>query len=949
MVHPDWIVASIKQNRLLPVHKFLYRGFSDVSQSSISSHLNPLLASPEAASVNGIATDPESLCPNPSRSLRELLKGKKEEQERPEEPQQIEKEPGPAGASSSNTAVDEPSSSAVADRKKTGEAAGDTHPTLELTESTLHLVSSQPPILEPVETTVAKTVPPPIVPKLTRAGDPSILRTNSTKDGPAFVRHFFAKSRLHHIGGWRQTFQQKASDFQAKYKGPPMRRAPASSNDRVILHVDMDCFFVAVALRDRPEYQHLPVAVAHSENAGSSEVSSCNYLARAKGVCAGMFMHTAKQLCPEMVVLPYQFEAIEKISCQIYDIFFSHTPYVQSMSCDEALLEFEASADGVALAVRIRDEIFTQTQCSASVGISFNIMLAKMASKRAKPDGIFQIRDLEQAEAFLSTRKITDLPGVGRRMTAQLEVLGLQDMAQVLSISKNDLIRHFGKTTGEMLYHFARGIDTRPMDVGANMMRKSVSAVINFGIRFESWEDSTEFLKALAEEMTNRLQSLKVKAKCLTLQIKKRQEGAPIEPSKFMGHGVCDSFSKSQVLANATDDAELIARVSIELLRQFRFESKDIRGVGIQATKLISTNAAASTKTGQLVRAWLNAGAEESRGNDRIDASVTNQQAQAAASERTQRDFGVQFPEFYSNPIHHGNHEQQPNERAETTASPIQGKGKRPLYKQHPLFIAARSTPQISRTSPNSIYSLNDVPMSQVDVGVYDALPFHIRKEIDRYAKKRTTLVSSVPKRVVGPTHRSKPPIAPRSGKPHRRPISPVNSTVTALDDLRMSQVDADVYEALPPEIQKEIDRLAKKRSSNNVPPKSTVQRHDQSSPNKPSKDTSAQETLLVPGVLQSIELLVLNLLETITNPTQSAGIDEAIDAIYSRILHEVERRQLDHVLRMLRYLRRKCCSAGSADAEILSTGFNRILQQVNLELQQHFHGSLAKSCVASL
>lgn len=115
---------------------------------------------------------------------------------------------------------------------------------------------------------------PPALPPVQNATSTTKLRTNSTRDGPEFVRHFFAKSRLHHIGTWRATFQQKAAEFQAKYKGGPVTRAPASSSDRVILHVDMDCFFVAVAVRGRPELQKVPVAVAHSGNAGSSEISS---------------------------------------------------------------------------------------------------------------------------------------------------------------------------------------------------------------------------------------------------------------------------------------------------------------------------------------------------------------------------------------------------------------------------------------------------------------------------------------------------------------------------------------------------------------------------------------------------------------------------------------------------------------------------------------------------
>uniref|UniRef100_K3W5C8 UmuC domain-containing protein n=1 Tax=Globisporangium ultimum (strain ATCC 200006 / CBS 805.95 / DAOM BR144) TaxID=431595 RepID=K3W5C8_GLOUD len=294
----------------------------------------------------------------------------------------------------------------------------------------------------------------------------------------------------------------------------------------------MDCFFVAVAVRERPELQNVPVAVAHSGNSGTSEVSSCNYLARAKGVRAGMYMQIAKELCPELVVLQYKFEEIEQVSFQIYHIFFSHTPHVQAMSCDEALLEFGADTDGMEEAARIRSEILAQTRCPASVGVSYNILLAKMASKEAKPDGIYQIASPEQAEPFLLSLQIGDLPAVGRQMSAKLGELGLESIPQLWSFSKSELARYFGKNTSDMLVNFARGVDTRPLSTESNMMRKSVSAVVNFGIRFDKWEDATAFLLALAEELQTRLRSLKVQTQCVTLLIKKRREGEPLEPSK---------------------------------------------------------------------------------------------------------------------------------------------------------------------------------------------------------------------------------------------------------------------------------------------------------------------------------------------------------------------------------------------------------------------------------
>ncbi|KAK1946669.1 DNA repair protein REV1 [Phytophthora citrophthora] len=640
VVHPDWIVQSIEEKKLLPVQPFLYAGFADPTQSSIFS-----LSASESLPVQ------------------------------------------------------------VADASDSASKHG--------------------------------------------------LVENSTKDGPEFVRHFFAKSRLHHIGTWRTTFQQKATEFQAKYKGPPVTRSSATSSDRVLLHVDMDCFFVAVAVRGKPELEKVPVAVAHSGKAGSSEISSCNYLARAKGVGAGMFMQSAKELCPELVVLPYQFDAIERVSFQIYDIFFSHTPYVQAVSCDEAFLEFGTGTDGMEMAKTIRHEIFEQTGCPASVGVSFNVLLAKLSSKKAKPNGIYRIADPHDAEEFMLSLKTGDLPGAGRKIGAKLEMLGVEDVRQLVTKSKGELIQLLGKATGEMLYNYARGIDARPLSMEANTMRKSVSAVVNFGIRFEKWEDATVFLMALGEELSHRLQSLKVRTKCLTLLIKKRAEGAPIEPSKFMGHGICDNFSKNQVLSQPTNDAVVIGKVCIELLRQLNFPSEELRGVGVQVTKLESEAPSRSKRSGQLFKAWLKDATtkeqEEGKGKTE-DEPRPDTTSDFATTSFSQINMGVlgELPEPLQQEIlasYGRGAPVQPNRQPPKRKT----NGKAPLRRKHPArnIFDSKSNNRLARAVHTSDSgkedTLNDVRMSQVDSEVYHSLPFAIRREIDRYAKKRRPTSTVVP------------------------------------------------------------------------------------------------------------------------------------------------------------------------------------------------------------
>ncbi|KAE9333673.1 DNA repair protein [Phytophthora fragariae] len=861
VVHPDWIVQSIEQLKLLPVQPFLYSGFADPTQSSIF-NLSGSMSAKGSDSPEGVAVELE------------------------------DKRAPSAGA------TDPASKHAIS----TAESEND---------------NSEPDILDNIEDEEEEEEdgldmpndPPPVQP----AGATSKLRTNSTRDGPEFVRHFFAKSRLHHIGTWRATFQQKAAEFQAKYKGGPVTRVPASSGDRVILHVDMDCFFVAVAVRGRPELLKVPVAVAHSGNAGSSEISSCNYLARAKGIGAGMFMQTAKELCPELVVLPYQFDAIQRVSFQIYDIFFSHTPYVQAVSCDEVFLEFGKGTNGMEKAKLIRQQIFEQTGCPASVGVSFNVLLAKLCSKKAKPDGMYQIGDQSQAEEFMLSLKVGDLPGVGYKTGTKLDDLGIEDVGQVLSLTKGELVQSLGKASGEMLFNYARGIDLRPLSMESNMMRKSVSAVVNFGIRFEKWEDATVFLMALGEELSHRLRNLKVRTKSLTLLIKKRREGAPIEPSKFMGHGVCDNFSKSQVLSQATDDEVVIGKACIELLRQFNFPSEELREVGVQATKLVSDAPSGNQKSGQLFQAWLkDSGSGSTVQQQQTMSDEVSQETKMEEEPRSstgRHDFdGTTFSQINMDVL-----EELPEQlrqeilvsygRGATSmsAAPVaqptrlpqpkrKTNGKAPLRRRHPArnIFDSKSNSRLARAAQGSVAdpgkedALNDIRLSQVDSEVYHSLPFAIRKEIDRYAKKRrpTSRVAPIPR-----------PRAPSDSSPDQvLKQKPVVVVLPTIEDLFANLLESLQVSILEPESDDE----------------------------QPVSNTRAQSA--------------------------------AFDAIYSRILIEVENRTLDQALRMLRFVRRKCSSAATSElADLLKRGFNHVLDLINQDIRQHFNGVLALSLVAPI
>ncbi|DBA00259.1 TPA: hypothetical protein N0F65_007903 [Lagenidium giganteum] len=811
VVHPDWIVKSVEANQLLPVREYVYQGFLDPLQASLFSSTNP---STPVALTGGRAADGDH----------------REQRVRPSENVEIDSD-GFAESDESDT-------------------EGGIHEAL-LAE--VHAENSCE------ETANAETA----VAQLATPTSEQPKRTNSSRDGPAFVRHFFAKSRLHHIGTWKTTFQQHATAFRAKYKGPPIKRAKPTSNDRVILHVDMDCFFVAVAIRNLPEFQNVPVAVAHSENAGSSEISSCNYLARAKGVSAGMFMHRARVLCPELQVLPYKFEEIQQVSFQIYDIFFSHTPHVQAMSCDEAFLEFGAGTDGMAIAQQIRDSIFMQTKCTASVGISYNILLAKLATKQAKPNGMFKIGSPSDAEPFLLSLGVRDLPGVGRSKTAKLEEHGIQDILQLRGLTRHELCESLGQSAGDMVLNFARGIDTRQLSIEASMTRKSVSAVINFGIRFDTWEDAKTFLMALAEELSARLASLGVMTKNLTIQIKKRREGQPVEPTKYLGCGICDNFSSSWIFAEPTSDANVIGRTGIELLRRLHLPPPDIRGVGLQATKLVFDAGTASSK----------------RSTD------TTHESSGATTLRQSHDARMR--------------------------------------------------------------------LSQIDQEVLRELPEEIQREVVAEFDASDSISTRRKQTALPPRHHN--PKGAKGKRPYRKASSAralfADASTNAVgstdsDLIRFSQIDTEVLNALPLNIRKEIEGLANRPMAKLV--RNSAVRN---APHSPIPVAAAKENL------QTIEALfaeVISVVEATSSDAvlnkRTSHLQEQFDAIYSRILHEVENRMLDRALRMLRYTRRKCDEYAQVFAtEVLQDGFNRVLAQINADLGERFRGRFSRTQVPPL
>lgn len=265
---------------------------------------------------------------------------------------------------------------------------------------------------------------------------------------------------------------------------------------------------------------------------------------------------------------------------------------VEAVSCDEMFVNLSDVLKIVNCTVdefvtHVRDEIFQKTKCPCSAGCGENRLQARMATKKAKPNGQFHLLP-ENVEDYFKSILISDLPGVGYSTTLKLNNLHIKTCADLQQMPLSQLQHEFGKKLGETLHQFCRGIDHKPLSY--DQVRKSVSAEVNYGIRFTEEHELNTFLDQLCNEVHNRLNEISAKAKSITLKYMVRAQSAPIETAKFMGHGFCDNVTKSITLSTSTCDLNIIKQTVFNIKNILNVPAHELRGIGIQISKLDVTN-----------------------------------------------------------------------------------------------------------------------------------------------------------------------------------------------------------------------------------------------------------------------------------------------------------------------------------------------------------------------
>ena len=286
-----------------------------------------------------------------------------------------------------------------------------------------------------------------------------------------------------------------------------------------ILHVDMDAFYASVEAIKDPSLAGAPLIVGGQ--GGRGVVTSASYEARAFGVTSAMPMVRARRLCPHAVFVPNDFSAYTEMSARIGSVFHSFTPLVQPLSLDEAFLDVSGSVKlfgaPEVIGRRIKDAI-GELGLTCTVGVAPNKFLAKVASTRAKPDGLLMIEPGD-VEAFLHPLPVTALWGVGEQTGEALERLGLKTVGDLARIPRRTLERALGDALGAHLFSLARGRDDRPVTPGGEVA-KSVGSEETFTHDLDDTEVVLRELLRLADRTAGRLRSKGLCGRTVTLKVR---------------------------------------------------------------------------------------------------------------------------------------------------------------------------------------------------------------------------------------------------------------------------------------------------------------------------------------------------------------------------------------------------------------------------------------------
>ena len=339
----------------------------------------------------------------------------------------------------------------------------------------------------------------------------------------------------------------------------------------VIMHIDLDAFFVSVEQALNPELKGKPVVVGGRPDR-RGVVASASYEARAFGLHAGMPLSIACRLCPQATFIPGSFPRYRHASQRFMAILADFSPYMEPVSLDEAYLDvtgFESIYGSIhQMAVAIKKRIKAELELCASVGIASCKVVAKVASELSKPNGLLDVARGDE-RSFLAPLPIAKLPGIGKKTERVLKDSGITTIGELSIMPLGVLKSHLG-ASGETLHRFANGIDDRKVEPPAEA--KSISRETTFGKDTRNRPRLIATLRYLSERVGSELRQYGKQARCVTLKLR---------------YADFTTITRRHSLRQASDADQTIFDTGEKLLKKALLaEKQPVRLIGIGVSNL---------------------------------------------------------------------------------------------------------------------------------------------------------------------------------------------------------------------------------------------------------------------------------------------------------------------------------------------------------------------------
>ncbi len=341
----------------------------------------------------------------------------------------------------------------------------------------------------------------------------------------------------------------------------------------MILHIDMDAFYASVEQLDDPRLKNKCVIVGGTSNRGV--VSAASYEARQFGVHSAMPIYQAKQKCPHGIFVPPRMGRYKEVSKKVMALLKDFSPLVEPVSIDEAYMDITGCrrlfGEPQEIAREIKRKIKETVNLTCSVGVAPNKFLAKIASDMEKPDGLTLILP-DKVPEFIDSLPVKKVPGVGKKMFRQLELLGIRTLGDVQQLPEKSLLKHLGKF-GKRLRTLSSGSDPSPVTPQAP--HKSISSERTLAADTRDVKLLKRYLLSQSGEVSKQLRKTGVNAKTITLKIK---------DADFK------TVTRRTTIAIPTQSSKTIYKHAAQLMDDYKI-TKKIRLIGVGTSGFSSVSA----------------------------------------------------------------------------------------------------------------------------------------------------------------------------------------------------------------------------------------------------------------------------------------------------------------------------------------------------------------------